>query len=174
MSSYASPSDLTTYGINAAAVAGFSTPQIQAALDARASFIDGALSSKVTLPLVSWGADIRMYCAITAAYDLMTSRGYDPSDGSNENLSTRYEAMEAWLGRVSSGKYMPVVKDSSPISATDPGGSGPFVQQALVYGGQYVPNGLSIQGAAPASVSQNANGGTVAVGQPVLRGWNRR
>lgn len=168
--SYATPADLVLYGVNAQALASTYTPaQQQTALDTSAQYIDSYLAGHLTLPLKSWGADIRRACAVLAAYDLMFSRGYNPADGADVLLKERHDDIVSWLKGISQGKIMPSVQDSSALASTDPGGGGAFTRQASV---QYnsTPTGQSLSGAAP-GVTQNAAGGYVVVGSPSLRGW---
>lgn len=170
MSSYASPTDLVNYGVNAAALATFTTPQQQAALDTAAQLLDGYLGARFTLPLVVWGNDIRRACAIIAAYDLMMSRGLDPDGSMADVLKTRFDSVEDWLKRIARQEVTPLVTDSGAIATTDHGGSGAFTRQMTISQGQPVDPGLSLSGGAPPNVSES-NVGTVTVGAPRSRGW---
>ena len=117
---YAQPSDLAVAGIAAAAIANFTTPQINAALVNASRLLDGYFRSKFTLPLVQVGQDVVRATCIIAAYDLMVSRGYNPSAGGDPIIEKRYKEIigtpphaMGWADLVANGKITPDVTDSS-------------------------------------------------------------
>lgn len=171
-SSYASPTDLANYGINAAALGGIPTITQQAALDTAAQLIDGYLASRFVLPLKSWQNDLRRACAIIAAYDLMMGRGFDPSPALAEILDTRYKSVQTWLNQIAREEVTPagIVDSSANTGASgDPGGGGPFTMQMQV-SGSVVPSGVSFGGASP-TISEQQNGSLVIISQGSARGW---
>lgn len=171
MSSYATPASLVQYGINAAALQPFTTQQQQAALDAASSVVDGYLGSRFQLPLVSWGEDLRRTVAIIAAFDLMMSRGLDPNHQATQVLQQRYDSAVTWCRDIAAGRVTPAVQDSSVTAAKDHGGMGTLVVQPQVSsGGAPAASQLSL-GTAPPKVVTQADGSTLSVGSPRLRGW---
>ncbi len=108
MIAYASPSDLARLGVGAAATAGISTADIVAALDAASSLAGSYLSAQFTLPLLSWGDDLRRCVCMIAAYDLIGgNRGFNPEQGADVTLRLRYEDAIKWLERVAAGTIVP-------------------------------------------------------------------
>jgi phage gp36-like protein len=117
---YAQPSDLAVAGVAAAAIASFTTPQQNAALVNASRLLDGYFRAKFVLPLVQVGADVVRATCIVAAYDLMVSRGYNPSAGGDPIIKDRYREIIGvppmqlgWADMVANGKITPDVTDSS-------------------------------------------------------------
>jgi len=100
--SYATPEDLTQHGLPAAVLERFPWEQQQAALEAASATVEGYLRCKYQVPLVQWGLDIRRVVCVLAAYDLMTTLGYNP-EGSDTHLRLRTEDALRWLKQVSEG-----------------------------------------------------------------------
>lgn len=104
MSAYADRTDLTRFGISAAALSSVSTATQDAALEAASRVADSYLRSRYTLPLTGYGDDLkRAVCAI-AAWDLLSTRGYDPQRGGDEAVRMRSDAAVSWLKDVSAGR----------------------------------------------------------------------
>lgn len=100
---YATRTDLTRLGIRAGALSGVSTDDQDAALEAASDLADSYLRSRYTLPFTGYGDDLkRAVCAI-AAWDLLSTRGYNPQ-GSDEAIQTRQEQAIVWLKDVSAGR----------------------------------------------------------------------
>lgn len=100
---YATRADLTRLGIRAGALSGVSSDDQDAALEAASDLADSYLRSRYVLPLTGYGDDLkRAVCAI-AAWDLLSTRGYNPQ-GSDEAIQTRQEQAIAWLKDVSAGR----------------------------------------------------------------------
>lgn len=123
MSVYATAADLTRLAIPAEALEGITVEDQDAALSAASSVADGYLASRYTLPLTSWGDDLRRAVCLIAAYDLMTRRGYNP-EGGDEQLRLRYEDAIRWLERVADGKVTPPAEDSSTAGTSASAGLG--------------------------------------------------
>ena len=113
MASYCTTDDLAVFGVNANATTGIDSGDVQTAIDGASDLIDGYLRAKFTLPLVAWGKDLRRACAIIAAYDLMSGRGYNPGDPGDDQLRLRYEDVLRWLRDVASGLVSPDVTGSA-------------------------------------------------------------
>jgi phage gp36-like protein len=111
---YCDVSELHRWGVNEAALEDVAADDQEAALDAASDLIDSYLRQRYTLPLVSWGHDLKRACAIIAAWDLISARGYNPNDPADDNLRQRYEDTIAWLRDISAGKVAPQITDSTP------------------------------------------------------------
>src|SRR5690606_20883825 len=111
---YATLAQLVQVGINADALADVPDADRQAALDVASAFVDSYLRARYTMPLVAWGGELTRATCIVAAYDLLTARGYAPSEGQDNVVRARYEDVLAWLRDVSAGEVTPDITDSAP------------------------------------------------------------
>jgi phage gp36-like protein len=113
---YASILQLEAIGISAAAISKIQAPAKNAALLTASTMINGYLRGAFTLPLIAWGADLTRACAIIAAYDLLSAKGFNPEQGSgDENVRKRFEDILAWLKLVAAGTVVPYgIEDSTP------------------------------------------------------------
>ena len=91
MSRYAEIEDLAVYGLPASWLAGISDADKNKALDSASSMLDDALNSRFELPLVSWGESLKRYACRIAAYELASTRGFSPTDGSDALLRLNYQ-----------------------------------------------------------------------------------
>ncbi len=157
MSSYALPADLTRHGASDGALSEFPVAYQQSALDAASAVADGYLAARYRLPLIAQGTppvfDVGLVVAVCqiAAYNLLSSRGYNPELTGDTNVRSRYLDALKWLRGVAEGEISPQVVDSTPGGVS----SGPFVQQATVMPDTYDQNGMPV----------------LQVGAPVPRGW---
>lgn len=149
---YATTTDLTSLGLIGGALATVSATIQNAVLLAASGVADASLGSRYILPLTSWGTDLVRAVAIIASYDLLTSRGFAMTQGSDENIRKRYLDALEWLDEVSKGTQSAShVVDSSTTTA-----SGPSV-------------GTGVDG----SINTATQGGFQMVTSPV-RGWTPR
>lgn len=105
MTRYADATDLDTYGAFPAATSAlFTTAQKNAALDECSALADSYITGRVaTLPLTSWGADLRAAVARMAAWKLLQGlRGYDAASQGNA-YKTAYDEALKWLRDISRG-----------------------------------------------------------------------
>lgn len=118
---YATPTDLTDLGLIGGALSTVSMTTQNAALVAASAIADSYLQSRYSLPLTTWGRDLtRIICTI-AAYDLLTSRGFGMTQGSDENIRKRYMDALTWLDEVSKGTTTPSqLHDSSTSTSSGP------------------------------------------------------
>jgi len=95
---------------------GATPDQKTAAISAASAIADGHLvAGGVTLPLTSWGDDLREAVAAIAAFNLATTLGLAPESGERSNLYLRRKAALDWLTRVGEGKVKPVgLVDADP------------------------------------------------------------
>jgi phage gp36-like protein len=111
---YATTTDLGNLGLIGGVLAGVSSGIQNAALLAASGIADASLQSRYILPLTQWGQDLVRAVCIIAAYDILTSKGYNPAAGADENIRQRYLDALAWLKSVSDGDDSPsYVLDSS-------------------------------------------------------------
>jgi phage gp36-like protein len=111
------------------------TKRLQA-IQSMSDLIDGYLG-RFTLPLVSWGNDIKQCCATLASIQLIKNLGTNP------DAADRYDHDEAkwlaWLKMVSLGTAIPRVVDGSSGSSTGVTAPRPMVISAS-------QRGLSVRG----------------------------
>jgi len=111
---YAQPSDLANLGLIGGVLASISTATQNAALQAASAVADSQLQGAFILPLTQWSYDLVRAVCIIAAYDLLTSKGYNPATGADPNIRARYADAMSWLDRVSKGQESPAyIIDSS-------------------------------------------------------------
>lgn len=125
---YCTVAEITTLGINPQAVRDIEVPLKAAAIAAISDKMDGYLSAQFKLPLVAFGADVHMCCAILAAAQLLRARGYDPD--SDPSVMENVRSQEQWLRDVSRGIVRPQVTDSSPSAQLGLPSAGPRVLSA--------------------------------------------
>ena len=114
MTRYASTTDLARLGISSAALQGVATATQEAALDACSAVADGYLRARgYVLPLTTWSDDLTRAVAVLAAFDLLVTRGYDPSAGTDDVLLKRVEMATSWLRDVAASRITPALTDST-------------------------------------------------------------
>lgn len=121
---YNSVAEYAARSILVAALTGFSDTQKLAALDQAAAVVDSYIGSSHSLPLATYGEDVRGVEAKIADYELISRRGYSPDGGSDGNLRLRYEDALKWLEAIARGSarlLAPANVDATP--STYEGGS---------------------------------------------------
>lgn len=114
MTRYASTTNLTRLGLRSEALTGIATATQEAALDAASALADGYMRSRgYVLPLSAWSDDLTRAVAILAAFDLLVTRGFDPSAGADDVMLRRVEMATSWLRDVAAGRVTPDVTDST-------------------------------------------------------------
>lgn len=117
---YITPSDVSTYGVNGAALTGIPFAEQVAACVAVSAEADASFRARYNLPLVSWGQDVRAMLARICAYELLVVRGFNPELGADSNISVRAEGARAWLRAVARQEQHPDVVASVPqVTAYD-------------------------------------------------------
>lgn len=117
MPTYATTADLALYGLNAVALEGVPTATQTAALDAASSVLDGYFAGQATLPLVTWGIDVKQRTCEIAAFTILVGRGYNPEAGADQTVKQRADDAIKWAEHVAAGNVSPQWTDSS-ASAT--------------------------------------------------------
>jgi len=139
---YATLADLDTFGLPAGALEGKQLDK-QKTLDAASAFADSFLGNKYNLPIKPFpgleGApdfyDPALVMAVVkiAAWMLMSRRGFNPDNGSDQVLRLGYEDARTWLLRVSNGQAVVQVQQAQPeslqpdISSNAPRGYGDLI-----------------------------------------------
>ena len=109
---YCDREQLARYGLPPKALSRFTTEEQDRGLEAASGVVDSYLRARYTLPIQRWGLELTRCVAAIAAYDLMTSRGYDPNLAADEQLRLRYEDSLAWLRMVRKNEVDPGIVDS--------------------------------------------------------------
>lgn len=110
MSQYASAIDFSKYGLPPAALDGY-LGDVDADLAAASAQVDSYLRGryKVPLPGPTFPLEIVIAVCVIAAYQIVNQRGFDPHDGADSNLRTRWEDLfgrpgqRGWLQQLASG-----------------------------------------------------------------------
>jgi phage gp36-like protein len=154
---YAEHADLLTYGLGKGTEdEEIDADEITKALKGAADIADGYLGasgSPFTLPLTSWGDDLRVHVSWIAAFLLMSANGYNPEAGQNDLIESRYRMALEWLEKVSAGDITPGgVVDSTPPDTTS---------QATVRVTSSSSRGFSSRGDSPGVPFVGSRGGFV-------------
>lgn len=113
MPAYATTTDLTRLGLPSDALVDVTSEAQEAALAAASALADSYLRSRYRLPLTAWSDELTRVVCVIAAWDLLTTRGFDPSGSADEAIRQRYEDAIGWLKDVSRSVVTPDVTDSS-------------------------------------------------------------
>lgn len=119
MSAYCSVAEVGAIGINADALTDIDPADLAKEIGGASGVMDSyfAGSTRFTLPLVSWGAEVRKCCAVLAGVGALRTRGYNPED--DKSVKETVDFWMAWLAKVAAGDVLPVdIVDSPP--GTDP------------------------------------------------------
>ncbi len=118
---YATAAQLKSLGVASAALTSVSAPDQIAALQAASDLADSYLRSRFTLPLATWGDDLRRAVVAIATYDLMSHRGYNPEAAGDTTIRDRYQDAIRWLEKIAANLLTPSVTDSSSPQAANGG-----------------------------------------------------
>ncbi len=113
--------DLVKYALPASALFPISIDAQNEALLAASELLDSHMRDQFTLPLQTWGTDVRRAVCHVAAYDLMVTRGFDPGMGRDDVIEKRHDLAMQWFRDIAKGMVVPDVVDSS--GSPDVGGS---------------------------------------------------
>lgn len=119
MSSYATPTDLTTYALQSYAVANISPTVIQGELDAASTLADSYLRGRYALPLQAWGIDLTMNVCFLAAANILRSRGANPSAGADVEVFERAKEAVEWFRGIQKQSVHPDVTPASQPSISN-------------------------------------------------------
>lgn len=113
--SYATLTDLATYGLPSAALGSISDGDKTAALAAASDFADGYMRSRLTVPLTSWGVSLTMAVCKIATFTLMERRGFRPENGADAMIKDGYNRSVAWLTQISRGEV--TIATAQPVDS---------------------------------------------------------
>lgn len=113
MARYCTVEELQNYGLSRRVVDGMDPEKVGAALDSASALIDSYLRSRFKLPLTAFGNDIREAAGVIAAWRILRSEGFDPTDPANETIRRDFEDKIKWLQNIASGIVTPEVTDAS-------------------------------------------------------------
>jgi phage gp36-like protein len=101
---------------------------ISTAISRSSDELDGYLDAQYSLPLVSWGDDVRYHVADAAAFRCMQFRGYNP-EGGDSIFRAGYDDFREWARLISRGMLSPpsivdqtTARDGGPLVVSDGGG----------------------------------------------------
>jgi len=115
---YCDREQLARYGLSPKALSRFSPEELDRGLEAASAVVDSYLRARYTLPIQRWGLELTRCVAQIAAYDLMLSKGFDPSLAADEQLRLRYEDALAWLKMVRKNEVDPGISDTNSPDQT--------------------------------------------------------
>lgn len=111
---YVSPADLQANEVVWGAINNMAPSVILDKLASASATAESYLSSRYTLPFLSYGQDFKRVVFDIAVYDLLSERGMS-LDGSDANFRARYKDAIDWLKRVNSGQATPLgLEDVTP------------------------------------------------------------
>lgn len=113
MARYCEVEELSKLGIRAEALRSIPEDDQLSTIEAISDEIDGYLGARYTLPLLSWGLDLRKACARLTVCELLRVRGCNTSHPNDEELFRDGDAKIRWLKMIAEGDLAIRVKDSS-------------------------------------------------------------
>lgn len=115
---YCTRPELAIWGAPADAFSDIEPEQQDKAIASSTTRIDGYIATRVNLPLLSWGDDIRRACAVIATYDLIpATRGRNPEEaGDRDPIYDRYKDVLAWLQAIKDGEVQIPEAVGSPVA----------------------------------------------------------
>lgn len=126
MAAYLTSAEFLDQTIPGDAFSGLTSTQVSTALEWCSSFADSYLTKRYSLPLVSWGSDLKSAVGNIAQYELLSRRGFRPGSGNDIVAKDRRDAAVAWLRDVSNGvagladaiDSTPAVDEEGPLAAS--------------------------------------------------------
>lgn len=115
--SYATTTDLQTFGLGATELAALPAGLAQSHLDAAAAWLDGRIAARypsASLPLSSVSAEVTQCVCEKAAFSILRRMKFDvPAEGSS--YQKRADALDAWADKIAAG--LAHLVGSSPVSS---------------------------------------------------------
>jgi phage gp36-like protein len=127
---YNSVAEYEARSIVTSALTGFSTGQKQTAIDQSAAIVDSYIGNVTTLPLSTFGEDVRGAEAKICDYELLSRRGYNPDGGGDANVRLRYEDALRWLEAIARGSARLLSPDNVDAATSSYEGSSFVVTRA--------------------------------------------
>lgn len=127
---YASAAEFDAWALPAQTFRSFTAPEKDTSLQYASRIVAGYVRKRKTLPLLSWGEDIKAATCQLAAYDMMSKRGQNPAPNADAVLRERRDDAIAWLVDVSRGlveldgcvdsSITPDIDVAGPLGVSDP------------------------------------------------------
>lgn len=117
---YATAQQLTDLGANERLLTGIAPEARDSALASASAQIDSYLSRVFNLPLRTFGVELSRACAVMAAWDLLSVRGFNPDTPQGGLLKQRYDDVLTWLDKIAVGRVKPAWPDTKTESGLDP------------------------------------------------------
>lgn len=114
MSQYATKTDLVELAVSPRMLDGVSDEMIDRMLAAASATADSYIRSRYSLPLTTWGDDLRLAITRIAALLIVSARGMDPNDPTCAVFVNGRDSAMKWLVDVSSGRASLDVVVTSP------------------------------------------------------------
>lgn len=112
---YANATDLKQMALQGAALNGVSASVVADGLISASGMARRKLETRYSMPLTSWGLDLRRAVALVAQYDIMTQRGYSPEPGARDVFRDRYMDGIRELDEIAASGSSSINDSSAPI-----------------------------------------------------------
>jgi phage gp36-like protein len=125
MVQYATEVEFLSQALPSEAFTGLPAGTIDKALQWASSYANSKIKKRYSLPLTSWGDDLRFAVCDIAALTLLRRRGFKPGSGANVAVTDADKAARAWLQEISEGT---AELDNCVDSTPDLDEAGPLAQ----------------------------------------------
>lgn len=117
MSQYATLEEFAQFGLPAAATENLYSYDVEAQIQSASATADSYLASRgYTIPLVSWGSDVKSaVCRIAAWSILVNLRGVNPEDPAHAAVRLGQQDATQWLRDVAKGVANADIATTSPV-----------------------------------------------------------
>ncbi len=128
MTAYATRTELYALGVSDEALTDVSTTDQDTALESASRTVDSYLRGRYGTPFPSpYPYELREKTCHVAAWNLMSTRGFNPSGGMDEAVRLRYEDAIKWLTNVARGVVVldntadatPNKQEAAPLISSD-------------------------------------------------------
>lgn len=117
---YITQDDLTAGGLSPVAIRTLGPDVIAAAFSQASRTADLYLAERYSLPLVTWGDDLRQMVVQIAVYRLLCRRAWNPSDPNNAGIVALYKQALADLNAIKQGLLSLDVTETSSDPTEEP------------------------------------------------------
>lgn len=113
--------ELHAMALDERATADLDVGDLDAALLSASSLAYSYLRSRYSLPLVTWGQDLRLAVCRIAAVLVLNKRGWDPSTNAGDAaIQKAHDDSIAWLKDVAANRAAADIVDTSPSATAAP------------------------------------------------------
>lgn len=115
---YITTTELAYLGVPTELTANLASAAVTANLEAASALADSYLKQRYTLPLATYGSDLKLVVAALASCNMLVVRGYDPNNPADQAIKLRCDWAKDWLEMVAKGKLTPEgVEDATPTTS---------------------------------------------------------